>query len=111
VPFSTRALLLAWARWGALQNLNYPHLSPMFGERALKTPLHDPAYAPPDVEEMEQAICRLDPDERRMLIHRYLWHMRLRQIAERWGISKSAAHRKVESAEWAAHVELSRSTN
>ena len=104
IPIGTRAALIAWARWGAMKNLSYPTLSPMFGERALKTPLHESTWAPPDVLEVDKAMGLIEPDERRMLIHRYLWHMTHAEIAERWGISKGRARHLLEHCEYAFHA-------
>jgi hypothetical protein len=104
IPTATRSVLVAWAKWGQIQNLGYPSLSPMFGERALKTPLFASTYAAPDVLEMDRAIGQIEPEERRMLIHRYLWHMTLSELGTRWAISKWKARHKLADAEYAAHV-------
>jgi DNA-directed RNA polymerase specialized sigma24 family protein len=104
IDIHTRSVLLAWARWGRLQNLGYPVGSSFFGERALKTPLFESTYAPPDVLEMDRAIGQLEPDERTILIHKYLWHMSLSQLGERWACTKWSARRRLENAEQAAHV-------
>jgi hypothetical protein len=104
IDIHTRSVLLAWARWGQTQNLGYPSLSPMFGERALKTPLFASTYAPPDVLEMDKAIGSVEADERSILIHKYLWHMSLSELGERWRCTKWSARRKLESAEQAVHV-------
>src|SRR5271169_1773348 len=104
IPTGTRSVLLAWAKWGQLQNLGYPRLSPMFGERALKTPLFASTYAPADVLEMDRAVGLIEPDERRMVIHRYLWRMTHSELANRWGLTRHKARHRVESAEYAVHV-------
>ena len=104
IPLGTRAILLAWARWGAIQNLGYPALSPMFGERALKTPLHASTYAPPDVLEMDRAVGMVEAAERRMIIHRYLWRMTHTELADRWGCTRHKARHKLEAAEYAVHA-------
>jgi hypothetical protein len=104
IPISSRAVLLAWARWGAIQNLGYPALSPMFGERALKTPLYASTYAPPDVLEMDRAVGMVEPGERRIIIHRYLWRMSHTELGERWGLTRNKARHRLEAAEYAVHA-------
>jgi hypothetical protein len=71
VNLSTIKLLREWARWGEAQNICYPSMSPMFGERALKTALFGIGYIPPDVMRVEWAVCGLVWDLRFVLILRY----------------------------------------
>jgi hypothetical protein len=104
IPSTTRAILAAWAKWGQIPNLGYPKKTPMFGERTDKTPLFAPTWAPPDVLEMDKAICYIEVNERRILLHKYLWHMSLWEIGKQWNCSKWSARRKLENAEWAAHA-------
>ena len=108
IPRSTIDLIRAWARWGAIQTLGYPNRTAFFGERTSKTPLHANDYIPPDIHRMEKAACHIDPLERRFIIHRYLWHMSLSEIAHIHSISKSTARRRVEEAEYAIHIEFER---
>jgi hypothetical protein len=104
IPMSTHALLVAWGRWGAMENIGYPKMSPMFGERALKTPLYAAGYIPADVMDVENATRLIEPDERQLVIHKYQWHMTLAEIGQRIGVTKWSARRKVEDAEYAVHV-------
>jgi DNA-directed RNA polymerase specialized sigma24 family protein len=104
IPLSTHSLLKAWAQWGASHHIGYPRMSPMFGERALKTPLFPTDYCPPDVVQIEAAVCQVDPDERQIIISRYQWHMTVTQMAHRLGCSRSSARRKIDKAQWAVHV-------
>jgi hypothetical protein len=101
---STHALLRAWGKWGAMENIGYPRMSPMFGERALKTPLFAVGYIPADVMDIENATRVVEPDERQLVIHRYQWHMTLSEIGKRIGCTKWSARRKIEAAEYAVHV-------
>jgi len=104
IPMSTHALLVAWGRWGAIENIGYPRYSPMFGERALKTPLFAVGYIPADVLDIENATKLIEPYERQLVIHKYQWRMSLKEIGERMGCTKWSARRKVEDAEYAVHV-------
>ena len=108
VPRSTLDLIRQWAAWGAMQNLGYPKKVPFFGQRTDRTPLYASDYIPPDIHRMEKAACRIEPQERRLIIHRHLWHMSLSEIAQQHGFSKSTAWRQVEQAEYAIHVEFER---
>ena len=108
IPQSTVSLLKQWALWGAMQNIGYPKMSPMFGERALKTPLFGAGYCSPEVQQIERAVCRLEPGDRQLLIHKYQWHMRPMQIAEWHRLSRSTLWRRMDQAEWAVHIEFSR---
>lgn len=104
-------MLIAWAKWGQIHHLGYPRKSSMFGERTDKMSLYAPTWAPEDVLEMDQAVGFIEPEERRMLIHRYLWHLSLFELGLRWGISKWSARRKLENAEWAVHAAYCQARN
>ncbi len=102
-----RARLQEWANWGRPPNIGYPQMSPMFGERSLKTPLYSPADCIAHIAEVERAICRIEPEERRLIIHRYIWRMTVRELAERWNVSRGTIWRKLEEAEGAVYHQLS----
>lgn len=78
----------------------------MFGERALKTPLFGPGYAPPDVLEVESVICRLPFDDRDALIQRYQRKRTWEQMAERFGCDWRTAKRRTQAAEDEVHRKL-----
>ena len=71
----------------------------MFGERALKTPLHGVGHIPPDVAEIEAAICRLEWFYRSALIYRYQRHMDWKEIGEKFGKGWRAGRKIVTEAE------------
>src|SRR5216683_6242677 len=75
VNLSTVQKLREWARWGEAHNICYPSMSPMFGERCLKTALFGIGHIPPDVLEVEWAVCRLEWELRFVLILRYQRHL------------------------------------
>lgn len=96
---STVKLLVAWARWGQGQSIYYPSMSPMFGERALKTPLHGSGHVPPDVAEVEHAVCRLEWFHRSALIYRYQRHLNWTDIGRKFGKGWRAGRKIVTEAE------------
>lgn len=96
---STVKLLVAWARWGQGQSIDYPSMSPMFGERALKTPLHGVGHIPPDVAEVEAVICKLEWFYRSALIARYQRHLSWIKMGEYFGSSWRSARKTVTQAE------------
>lgn len=104
---STVKLLVAWARWGQGQSIDYPSMSPMFGERALKTPLHGVGHIPPDVAEVEIAVCRLSYEDRETIIQRYARNLTFRQFAKHFGYSIWKASKKIRQAENEVERELS----
>lgn len=96
---STVRLLVAWARWGEGQSADYPSMSPMFGERALKTPLHGVGHIPPDVADVEAVICQLEWFYRSALIARYQRHLNWTKLGEYFGTSWRTARKTVTQAE------------
>ena len=92
-PISTIRLLREWARFGQAHNIGYPTMSPMFGERALKSPLFGAGYIPPDIEAVELCVCLLEWRLRRPLILRYQRHFTHREI----GILINRSHTNVRS--------------
>jgi hypothetical protein len=96
---STIKLLVEWARWGQAQSIDYPTMSPMFGERALKTPLYGVGHLPTDVFEVERAVCALDWRYRDALIARYQRKLTWAKMGQRMGRSWRTARRTVIEAE------------
>ena len=96
---STVRLLRDWARWGQAQSIDYPTMSPMFGERALKTPLYGVGHLPEGVAEVEKAVCELQWFHRDVLVARYQRHLSWAKIALRIGKSWRTARRAVIEAE------------
>ncbi len=100
---STLECLWAWARWAGGAPGGYPPRSPMFGERALKTPLYGEGHIPPDVARVESCVCALDPSDRALLVSKYIWRAHIREIATRFGISYRRAFQLIRSAEAEFH--------
>jgi hypothetical protein len=96
---STVKLLVAWARWGEGQSIDFPSMSPMFGERALKTPLHGVGHIPEDVAEVETAVCALEWFHRMALIYRYQRHFSWTKVGQKFNIGWRAGRRMVILAE------------
>ena len=103
---STIELLKAWGNWGRPPNLGYPTMSPMFGERALKTPLYGATYIRPDIAEAECAVCRIPYPERFILIQRYQYHLNLGQLGHLLEVSRWTARRRLADAESSVEIEL-----
>ena len=106
---STRRLLIQWGRWGASSiHLGLPTMSPMFGERALKTPLYGPDDGPPDILETDKAVCRLEAQERIILIERYQWRWQIRESMTEHSWSARRYYRQLDQALYAVRAELDR---
>ena len=103
IPISTLKVLRAWARWGESQNIDYPSMSPMFGERALKTPLFGITHIPDGIAEMEAAVCALGFDDRYIIIQRWCRHRSYRQLARQVGVSTWRLSRLLKNAEAEIH--------
>jgi hypothetical protein len=103
---STIQMLREWARWGESQNINYPSMSPMFGERALKTPLFGSGHIPRDVWQVEEAVCKIAWEYRQIIIYRYQRHLTFGHIASRLHCQTRTARARVRTAEHAVHHEL-----
>lgn len=95
----TLKVLIAWAKWGECVYLGYPSLSPMFGERCLKSPLFGLGYTPNDIMLMEQAVCFLTFQERELIIQRWQRKRTFRQIGEHVGCDHTTAMRRLHRAE------------
>ena len=103
---STIKLLIAWANWGQGQSIDYPSMSPMFGERALKTPLYGTDHIPPEVAIIEAAVCRLAWADRDILIMRYQRHLTFVKMGQRLGKSRWTAKSLLRRAEDAVQYEI-----
>lgn len=108
IHLSTIGLLREWARWGDANNLNYPSMSPMFGERALKTPLYGAGHIPADVWAVERAVCAILWAHRNALILRYQRRLSFGEVGYRIGCHARTAKARVRMAEDAVHHELTK---
>ena len=75
----------------------------MFGERALKSPLFDANYAPPDVYRMECAVCSLEPYDRCLIIQRWQRRASYRQMGRMFHLSFKTIERDLKAAESEVH--------
>lgn len=78
----------------------------MFGERALKTPLYGVGHTPDGVAEMETAVCRLNFDERYIIIQRWQRRRSYRQLAKQVGVSTYRISHLLRDAESEVHRQL-----
>lgn len=108
IHLSTIRLLVEWARWGAAHNIGYPTMSPMFGERCLKSPLFGIGHIPEDVAKVEYAVCRLEWIDREILILRYQRRLTFVEMGVRISRSRWTARDRLRTAENEVHHELQR---
>ena|ERR1700678_1344249 len=104
----TVAALQSWGRWGRGSNLGLPTMSPMFGNRALKTPLYSEDNPDPGVMAIDAVVCRLEATEKSIIIRYFQHQWSVRQFLKeyKWGFSRY--NRELEGAVMAVHVELDR---
>ena len=103
---STVSLLYKWARWGEGQSIDYPSISPMFGESALRTPLYGTGYCDPEVFHVEQIICKLEFDDRDCLIQRFQRRRTWEQMGTRFGVNWRTAKKRTGTAVGEVHRRL-----
>lgn len=104
---STRSLLTAWGHWGGVRvGTELPSISPMFKGTWKSNSMS--LATTDDIEECERAVCKVELDERRLLILRYQRMYFPWKLAKEYDISQRTAYRMLERAEWAVHVELGR---
>lgn len=107
IHLSTVRLLREWGRWGEAHNIDYPTMSPMFGERALKSPLHGIGYVPDEIMRIEKAVCSLTFEHRDMIIQRYQRHLNFKKLGEWIGRDWRTARDRLKAAEHEVHIEFS----
>lgn len=95
-----------WAAWGRGHNIDYPSMSPMFGERALKSPLYDHGEAPPEVTLCDRAVCALDPQNRRIIILKFQSKASYRAMAEAIGIHLKDVRERLDGAIGEVHYQI-----
>jgi hypothetical protein len=103
IPIGTIKALRAWSRWGESLSIDYPSFSPMFGERALKTPLYGKTHCPDGIAEMEHAVCMLSYDQRYLIVQYWCRRRTFGQLAEQVGVSRFRIHRMLKAAEAEVH--------
>lgn len=81
-------------------------MSPMFGERALKSPLYGIGHIPDGIAEMEQAVCRLNFPQRYLIVQRWQRHRSYRQLAKLVGVGVWRVSRLLKSAEEEVNIQL-----
>lgn len=106
IHISTIRLLVEWARWGVAHNIGYPTMSPMFGERCLKSPLFGIGHIPDDVAKVERAVCALEWIDREILILRYQRRLSFSEMALRISRAKWTARDRLRTAENLVHYKL-----
>lgn len=78
-------------------------MSPMFGERALKTPLYGASHIPSEVAELERVVCQLEFTDRYIIIQRWQRHRSYRELARLIGVSTWRIGKLLKGAEAEVH--------
>jgi hypothetical protein len=81
-------------------------MSPMFGERALKTPLYSAAEPDPEMSRIDGIVCRLESEHRSLIIRKYCWRWPTRQFMRSYAWTFNRYCLQLEQSIWAVHVEL-----
>jgi hypothetical protein len=76
----TDKLLQRWGRWGQGPNLGLPTMSPMFGERCLKSPIWGADAPNPEIELVSRAINKLKPEDRQFIQRKYMLEWKVREF-------------------------------
>jgi hypothetical protein len=102
----THMLLKSWGAWGKGIHLGIPTMSPMFGERALKTPLYADSDPNPELASLDGIICRLEPEHRTLVIQKYSNHWPTRQFLRHYHWSFNRYSLQLEQSLWAVRVRI-----
>lgn len=103
IPLSTIKALRAWAAWGEGHSIGYPSMSPMFGERALKSALYGKTHMPDGIAEMEHAVCQLEYAQRYLIIQFWCRRKSWKELAQDIGVSRFRVRRLLKDAEAEVH--------
>lgn len=110
IILGTHLLLSKWGTWGSI-NLGLPSLSPMFGERALKTPLYSESDPDPEMSSVDIAVCRIEPEHRGIIIRKYCWRWPTKQFMRQYSWTFNRYSLQLEQSIWAVHAELDNPLN
>jgi hypothetical protein len=105
IILGTHLLLSKWGSWGTI-NLGLPSMSPMFGERALKTPLYSESDPDPELSSVDIAVCHIEPEHRGVIIRKYCWRWPTRQFLRQYDWTFNRYCLQLEQSVWAVHTEL-----
>jgi hypothetical protein len=100
----THMLLKSWGAWGKGIHLGIPTMSPMFGERALKTPLYGDSDPNPELASLDAIICKIEPEHRILVIRRYGQQWKVKHFMLQLGWSSRKYYREWERSLWAIRV-------
>jgi hypothetical protein len=105
IILGTHLLLSKWGSWGSI-NLGLPSMSPMFGERALKTPLYSESDPDPELSNCDIAVCHIESDLRAIIIRKYCWRWSTRHFLRQYEWTFNRYCLRLEQSIWAVHTEL-----
>ena len=99
----TRLALAHWGQWsrGGLPTIPSMFAAIMGGPRGAIS-----LNAPELVQRIDRIVCHADPDDRQILIIRYVFKGSPNDKAQMLGMSRGWYYRRLERAEWYVHVEL-----
>jgi hypothetical protein len=99
-------LLKSWGQWGKGPHIGLPTMSPMFGERALKTPLYGESDPNPELARLDGVICQLDPEHRMLVIRKYSSKWTTRQFLKHYRWTFNRFNLNLEQSLWAVRVRI-----
>lgn len=105
IILGTHILLSRWGHWGSI-HLGLPSRSPMFGERALKTPLYSASEPDPELSKIDAVVCRIEADHRSVIIRKYCGQWPTRQFMRHYHWTFNKYCLQLEQSIWAVHIEL-----
>ena len=105
IILGTHLLLSKWGSWGTI-NLGLPSMSPMFGERALKTPLYSESDPDPELSSVDIAVCHIEAEHRGIIIRKYCWRWATKQFLRQYSWTFNRYCLQLEQSIWAVHTEL-----
>jgi hypothetical protein len=100
----TRLRLALWARWMRGGIKGFPTCSAFMSEG--HGGAIDAADLPPDIEEVNQAVNRAEPPNKRIIVVAYTQGGSRREQEQRMNLSRWSFKRRLEHAEWEIKVAL-----
>jgi hypothetical protein len=102
----THMLLKSWGQWGQGGHIGLPTMSPMFGERALKTPLYGDSDPNPELAAVDTVVCKLEPDQRMLIIRKYVTKWPTAQFIRHYRWTFNRYNLRLEQCLWAVRINI-----
>lgn len=99
----TRAALTMWGQWsrGGLPTIPSMFAAIMGGPKGQIS-----LDAPDEIQKIDRLVCKADPDDRQILIVRYVFKGAPTEKARMLKMSRAWYYRRLERAEWYVHAAL-----